>query len=78
LFLVLAIFHVIFLFFLIHAICTRSRVQANEPAPYQGVVYQSGVGPQAQFDAPISEATVASSSAATTGANPFGGYQSSA
>jgi hypothetical protein len=53
-------------------------VQANEPVPYQGVVYQSGVGPQAQFDAPISEANVASSTATSTGANPFGGYQSSA
>lgn len=55
-----------------------SRFKGTDNVPYKGVVFQSGVGPQAQFDAPMSESSVLANSTAGSNSNPFGGsYQSS-
>jgi hypothetical protein len=60
--------------------CNWLCLQGSSSDPYQGVVYKSNVGPQAEFDAPISESAsvrvASSSSSATAGSNPFSSYQS--
>jgi hypothetical protein len=55
-----------------------ARFKGTESTPYQGVVFQSGVGPQAQFDAPMSESSSLAQSSTGSNSNPFGSsYQSS-
>ena len=56
--------------------CNKSGDASS--VPYKGVVFQSGVGPQAQFDAPLPESAGLTSGSAGSAANPFGGgYQAS-
>ena len=57
--------------------CNKSGDASS--VPYKGVVFQSGVGPQAQFDAPLPESSGLTAGGSTgSAANPFGGgYQSS-